>query len=110
MTQTLFIQEAQDAAKATAKEAKDFKVKESAAKEERDTLNSELQQMTKEKTKLEFVIKDLKDEVYGDNKSKERAEQELEKLRKTIADKERELDKIKPAYEDMKKKEDSCTR
>ena len=60
LTQTLFIQEAQDAAKATAKEAKDFKVKESAAKEERDTLNAELQQMTKEKTKLEFVIKDLK--------------------------------------------------
>ena len=38
-------------------------MKESAAKEERDTLNAELQQMTKEKTKLEFVIKDLKDEV-----------------------------------------------
>ena len=49
-------------------------------------------------------------QAYSDNKSKERAEQELEKLRKTIADKERELDKIKPAYEDMKKKEDSCTR
>ena len=49
-------------------------------------------------------------QAYSDNKSKERAEQELEKLRKTIADKERELDKIKPAYEEMKKKEDSCTR
>ena len=52
----------------------------------------------------------LKDEVYGDNKSKERADQELEKLRKTIADKERELNKIKPQYEEMKTKEDSCTR
>ena len=49
---------------------KDFKVKEASAKEERDTLNSELQQLTKEKTKSEFVIKDLKDEVKGDNKSK----------------------------------------
>ena len=52
----------------------------------------------------------LKDEVYGDNKSKERAEQELEKLRKTIDDKEMELKKIKPKYEEMKTKEDSCTR
>lgn len=103
-------QEAQEAAKATSREVKDFKVKESAAKEERDTLNSELQQLTKEKTKLEFVIKDLKDEVSGDNKSKDRAEQELAKLRETISVKEKELERIKPQYDEMKKKEDECTR
>ncbi len=138
-----------------------MKVKESSAKEERDNLNSEQQQQTKEKTRwdisgsneklmfsfdlyglkisyslvliiyiliglwskqkwlvfviayffrLEFVIKDLKDEVTGDNKSKDRAEQELTKLRETISAKEKELDSLKPQYEEMKKKEEECTR
>ena len=138
-----------------------MKVKESSAKEERDNLNAEQQQQTKEKTRwdtfgsshvliwpskgdfqfsnglanfsyvltissacgsraitrtlrtffrLEFVIKDLKDEVTGDNKSKDRAEQELTKLRETISAKEKELDSLKPQYEEMKKKEEECTR
>jgi structural maintenance of chromosome 3 (chondroitin sulfate proteoglycan 6) len=60
--------------------------------------------------RLEFVIKDLKDEVTGDNKSKDRAEQELAKLRETISTKEKELDGLKPQYEEMKKKEEECTR
>ena len=60
--------------------------------------------------RLEFVSKDLKDEVTGDNKSKDRAEQELKKLREDIGSKEKELEKIKPKYEEMKKKEDECTR
>ncbi len=104
------LQEAQDAAKLTSREVKDFKVKESSAKEERDTLLGDSQQLTKSKTRLEFSIKDLKEEVTGDNKSKDRAEQELFKLRDTIGEKECELDKIKPQYEEMKKKEDECTR
>ena len=104
------LQDAQDSAKASSKEVKDLKVKENAAKEERDVLNQDLGQQTKDKTKMEFVIKDLKDEVTGDNKSKDRAEQELSKLRDDIATKEKELEKIKPKYEEMKKREDSCTR
>ena len=56
------------------------------------------------------MIKDLKDEVTGDNKSKDRAEQELAKLRETISAKEKELDSLKPQYEEMKKKEEECTR
>jgi structural maintenance of chromosome 3 (chondroitin sulfate proteoglycan 6) len=60
--------------------------------------------------RLEFVIKDLRDEVTGDNNSKDRAEQELSKLRETIATKEKELDSLKPQYEEMKKKEEECNR
>ena len=70
----------------------------------------EQQQLMKEKNKLEFTIKDLTDEVQGDNKSKERAEKELQKLRVTIAQKEQELDGIRPQYEQMKKKEDAAQR
>merc|ERR1712018_796523 len=104
------LQDAQDNAKQASKEVKDLKVKEHSAKEERDVLNTDMQQQTKDKTRLEFVIKDLKDEVTGDNKSKDRAEQELTKLRDDISMKEKELEKIKPKYEEMKKKEDACTR
>merc|ERR1712228_741681 len=73
------VQEAADKARNTSKEVKDLKVKEATAKEERDTLNHDLQSLTKEKTKLEFALKDLRDEVKGDNSSKDRAEQELAK-------------------------------
>merc|ERR550532_2913759 len=94
------LQDAQDSAKAANKEVKDMKLKENAMKEERDSLNAEAQQQTKEKTRLEFIIKDLKDNVTDDNKSKDRAEHELNKLKETI----------NPKYEEMKKKEDECTR
>ena len=104
------LQEAGDKAKNANKEVKDLKVKEASAKEERDALNSELQQQTKEKTKLEFALKDLRDEVAGDSNSKERAEHELEKLKVTIKEKEKELEQIKPSYDEMRKKEDECTR
>lgn len=77
-------------------------------KEERDTFNMEQQQLLKEKTKLEFTIKDLADEVQGDNKSKERAEKELQKLRATIAQKEAELEAIRPKYEENKAREEEA--
>merc|ERR1712088_353627 len=78
------LQDAQDSAKAANKEVKDMKLKENAIKEERDSLNAEAQQQTKEKTRLEFIIKDLKDNVTDDNNSKDRAEHELNKLKETI--------------------------
>ena len=59
---------------------------------------------------MEFSLKDLRDEVAGDSNSKERAEHELEKLKVTIKEKEKELEQIKPSYEEMRKKEDECTR
>ena len=54
-------------------------MKEASAKEERDTLNTELQAQTKEKTKLEFSLKDLRGEVAGDNNSKNEGFYELKK-------------------------------
>ena len=41
-----------------------------AAKEERDAYNAENQQLLKDRTRLELTIRDLSDEVMGDNKSK----------------------------------------
>ncbi|KAF0312854.1 Structural maintenance of chromosomes protein 3 [Amphibalanus amphitrite] len=104
------LQNAQEKAKTAAKELKDVKSKVGAAKEERDAYNAENQQLLKDRTRLELTIRDLSDEVMGDNKSKERAEQELEKLRQTISQKEGELEKNRPQYEEMKRKEEECTR
>lgn len=73
-------------------------------------LNAEHQQLIKEKAKLDLTIKDLSDEVLGDNKSKERAETELARLTHSISEKEAELEELKPRYESMKKKEEDCTR
>lgn len=39
-----------------------------------------------------------------------RAQTELNRLTATIADKERELEELKPRYEEQKRKEESCTR
>ncbi|XP_042230697.1 structural maintenance of chromosomes protein 3-like isoform X1 [Homarus americanus] len=102
------LQKAQESIKTYSKEMKDVKSKLSQVKEERDTYNMEQQQLLKEKTKLEFTIKDLADEVQGDNKSKERAEKELLKLRSTISQKEAELEAIRPQYEEMKAREDEA--
>ncbi|XP_050711295.1 structural maintenance of chromosomes protein 3-like isoform X4 [Eriocheir sinensis] len=102
------LQKAQESIKAQSKEMKDIKSKLSQVKEERDTFNMEQQQLLKEKTKLEFTIKDLADEVQGDNKSKERAEKELQKLRATIAQKEAELEAIRPKYEENKAREEEA--
>ncbi|KAF2361805.1 SMCs flexible hinge [Trinorchestia longiramus] len=104
------LQKAQDAIKTATKDMKDIKQKLTQVREERDTYNMEQQQLLKEKTRLELMIKDLSDEVQGDNKSKERAEKELEKLRHTIAMKENELESIRPKYEEMKRREDAAQR
>merc|ERR1719244_1437314 len=104
------LQKAQEAIKTTSKDLKEVKQKLGQVKEERDTYNMEQQQLLKEKTKLEFTIKDLADEVQGDNKSKERAEKELQKLRSIISLKEAELEAIRPQYEEMKGKEDEAQR
>ena len=46
----------------------------------------------------------------GDNNSKARAEKELQKLCINIAQKEAELNEIRPQYEDMKRREDQAQR
>lgn len=60
------------------------------------SFSAEQQQLLKEKTKLTFTINDLMEEVRGDNDSRKRAEEELDKLKSQIAAKEAELENIKP--------------
>lgn len=104
------LKESQEHIKTLQRKVKDTKKELASIKEERDMLNAEHQQFIKEKAKLDLTIKDLSDEVLGDNKSKERAETELTRLTTSISEKEAELEELKPRYESMKKKEEDCTR
>ncbi|XP_015379709.1 PREDICTED: structural maintenance of chromosomes protein 3 [Diuraphis noxia] len=107
---TAKVKEAAHEAKKSTKHLRDAKRLVHSVKEDKDTLNLEQQELIKQKTKLDFTIKDLTDEVQGDNNSRERAVRELEKLQETIKTKEADLQEIKPKYEAQKKKEESCTR
>ncbi|XP_008549232.1 structural maintenance of chromosomes protein 3 [Microplitis demolitor] len=104
------LKNAQEKVRTSMKQLKEAKKEVQSAKEERDTLSAEQQQLLKEKTKLTLTINDLLEEVKGDNDSKKRAQQELEKLKATIALREQDLEKIKPEYEEMKRREEEYTR
>ncbi|CAH0394872.1 unnamed protein product [Bemisia tabaci] len=104
------VKAASEGAKNAARKLKEAKKDVQQAKEDRDSLLIEQQQLLKDKTKLELTIKDLSDDVKGDNESRDRAEKELDKLKQTITQKEAMLEEIKPQYEAMKKKEEDCTR
>uniref|UniRef100_A0A182JZ96 Structural maintenance of chromosomes protein n=1 Tax=Anopheles christyi TaxID=43041 RepID=A0A182JZ96_9DIPT len=110
MLLTQEIQKAQDRLKNAQKSLKDAKKDVVTAKDEKSVLATEHQQLLREKTKLDLTISDLSDEVQGDNKSKERAEQELDRLKITIAEKEKELEQVRPRYEAMRRKEEECSR
>lgn len=104
------VQKAQEKIKGTQRQLKDAKKEVSTSKDERSVFNAELALIIREKAKLDFAILDLTDEVQGDNKSKERAEHELDRLKQTIAEKEKDLEDVRPKYEAMKRKEEECSR
>ncbi|XP_056647941.1 structural maintenance of chromosomes protein 3 [Diorhabda sublineata] len=104
------LKKAQDNIKTLSKKTKETKKELASLKEERDILINDNQHLIKEKAKLDLTIKDLSEEVLGDNKSKERAENELSRLNNSIREKEAELEKVKPQYEQMKKREEECSR
>lgn len=85
---------AQENIKTLTKKTKETKKELSSLKEERDILNNDHQHLIKEKAKLDLTIKDLSEEVQGDNNSKERAENELARLTQSIKEKEAELEKV----------------
>lgn len=99
-----------DGIKDTSRDLREVRTKLQNYRDEKEALVQEHSVFLKEKTRLELRLKDLKDEVEGDSKSKSRAEKELSQLKERIADKQAELDKIKPEYEEMKRLEEDCTR
>ncbi|KAL1425431.1 hypothetical protein MTO96_003513 [Rhipicephalus appendiculatus] len=78
------------------KELREVKSRAQAHREEREALSQEQSSALKEKTRLELTIKDLRDEVEGDDSSRKRAERELARLQETVAQKMSLLDGIRP--------------
>lgn len=64
------VREAQDHVRDSSRRLKDARKEVVATREQRDLLSTEHQQLLREKTKLDLTIKDLTDDVDGDNKSK----------------------------------------
>lgn len=104
------VQRAQERCRGFQKQLKEAKKEVAVAKDDKSVLITEQQQLLREKAKLDLTIVDLTDEVQGDNKSKERAELELNKLKLTIAEKETELNDVRPRYEAMRRKEEDYSR
>lgn len=104
------LQNATDQIKKLSKEHRDVKGKSQAFREEKEALSQEQSSLLKEKTRLELTIKDLRDEVEGDDSSRRRAERELDRLKETISQKLTQLEEIRPQYEAQKKREEECTR
>ncbi|GIY08074.1 structural maintenance of chromosomes protein 3 [Caerostris darwini] len=103
-------QQATDQIKKLSKELREVKGKLQSYREEKEALSQEQSSLFKEKTRLELTIKDLRDEVEGDDSSRKRAERELERLKDTISIKLTQLEDIRPRYEAQKKREEECTR
>lgn len=92
------------------REVREIKTRVSGQREEKENLQQEHATYLKEKTRLELHIKDLVDEVEGDSDSKKRAETEMVALKAKIADRQAELNQIKPEYEEEKRKEEEFSR
>ncbi|XP_068992609.1 structural maintenance of chromosomes protein 3-like [Neodiprion pinetum] len=101
---------AEEAARSAAKKLKELKREARAEKDQLDRLNADHQQLLKEKMKLRLTIQDLKIEVSGDCKAKEKAEEELNALRVKIKKSEQDMEKIRPEYEIVKQREQEYSR
>ncbi|KRZ34967.1 Structural maintenance of chromosomes protein 3 [Trichinella pseudospiralis] len=77
----------------------------SGFEEERLQMISEQSERFKEKTKLELAIRDLKEEVEGERSNRRKAENELDRLKAEIAEKQANLDQVQPRFNELIKQE-----
>ncbi|KAL3863460.1 hypothetical protein ACJMK2_005214 [Sinanodonta woodiana] len=103
-------QAANDKVKSINKELKDLKSRMQAIMDEKDLMSSENQELTKRKAKLELNIKDIQDELEGDDKARKKLEDELKKVTDKISKTEANLSGITPQYEALRDKEENCTQ
>uniref|UniRef100_A0A5S6QPM7 Structural maintenance of chromosomes protein n=1 Tax=Trichuris muris TaxID=70415 RepID=A0A5S6QPM7_TRIMR len=103
------LQETTDAIYNIRKRMRELERQWSGYEEERLQLATEHEELTKEKTKIELTIRDLKEEVDGERSGRRRAEAELERLRSKIAEKQNRLDEIVPRFSDFVREEQKVT-
>ncbi|XP_076467825.1 structural maintenance of chromosomes protein 3-like [Babylonia areolata] len=102
-------QTASDQVKSLNKELKELKQHIHTLLEERDSLGSESHDLTKKKAKLELDIKDVEDEMEGNQNMKRKAEAELQKVTDRIQQTQEQLEAITNKYEQKKEQEEDCS-
>lgn len=103
-------QAANDKVKSIQKDLKDLKTRTQTVHEEKDMLQTENQESTKDKAKLELTIKDMQEDLEGDAKTKKKLEEELRKCNEKIAKTQKSLENITPQYESRRDSEEKCTQ
>ncbi|ESO87805.1 hypothetical protein LOTGIDRAFT_127102 [Lottia gigantea] len=100
-------QEANDKVKSINKDLKELKGRMQAMLEEKDGLSSENQDLTKRKAKLELNMKDIQDEMEGNQNTRNKAEIELQKVNDKINKTQEQLESIIPLYEEQRDREET---
>lgn len=103
-------QAANDKVKAINKEIRDLKARMQTLFDEKEQMQTENQDLTKRKAKLELTIKDIQEDLEGDAKAKKRSEDELRKVDEKITKTQQSLEGITPKYEALRDKEENCTQ
>ncbi|XP_050395923.1 structural maintenance of chromosomes protein 3 [Patella vulgata] len=103
-------QEANDKVKSINKDLKELKARMQAMLEEKDGLSGENQDLTKRKAKLELNMKDIQDEMEGNQNTRKKAELELQKVNDKINKTQEQLEAIVPLYESQRDKEESAAQ
>lgn len=74
-------------------------------KEERTTLLKEQSDYLERKTQLELAIKDLSEDVDRERSGRDIAEHTLRQLKRDIAEKEAQMGKLQPQFEQLQEEE-----
>ncbi|XP_053407291.1 structural maintenance of chromosomes protein 3-like [Mercenaria mercenaria] len=103
-------QAANDKVKSINKDLRDLKTRMQTVFDEKEQLQTENQELTKQKAKLELLIKDIQDDLEGDAKAKKKLEEDLRKVNEKIAKTQTSLENITPQYESLRDREEECTQ
>ncbi|XP_046369014.1 structural maintenance of chromosomes protein 3-like [Haliotis rufescens] len=101
-------QQATDKVKSINRDLKDLKSRMQTILDEKDTMVSENQDLTKKKAKLELNIKDIVDEMEGNTSARTKSETELKKLKDKIVKTQEALEAIVPQYEGQRDLEEQA--
>lgn len=101
-------QEAGDMIRTLGKDIREKKARLQEVVDEKESLVAELQDLTKQKAKLELNVKDLQEELEGDSSSRGRTEQEIQKLQDKIEKTKEQLEDICPKFEAERHKEETA--
>jgi len=100
---------ANDRVKTINKELKELKGRMQATLEEKDSISSESQELTKKNSKLELSIRDIVDEQRGNKSTKAKTESELSKVIEKIEKTQAQYEQVCADYQSKMDSEEMCS-